>query len=92
MSTPKYRVAPEVKQEILQKVKDGKIPIAQIAEEHGIRPQAIYGWLGQNVRRPSVELDNIKLRRENQQLMEIIGKLTVELSGEKKKRYGSAVS
>jgi transposase-like protein len=91
MSQPKYRVPPEVKQQILEKVKEGKIPVPQIAEEHGIRPQAIYAWLGHGARRPSVELENLKLPRENQQLMEIIGKLTVELSVEKKKQHGAGV-
>ena len=88
MSTPKYRVAPEVKQQILQKVRDGTIPVPQIATEHGVAPQTIYGWLGAGARRPSVELENLKLRRENQQLTEIIGRLTVELSVKKKKYDG----
>jgi hypothetical protein len=57
-----------------------------------ISPQTIYGWLGKNARRPSVELENVKLRRENLQLMEIIGKLTVELAVEKKKYLGAHIS
>lgn len=88
MGQPKYRVAPEVKQQILEKVKEGKIPVPQIAADHGLSPQAIYAWLGHGAKRPSIELENTKLRRENQQLMQIIGTLTVALSGEKKNRHG----
>lgn len=54
--------------------------MSQLAEEHGISSQTIYGWLGKGVTAPPSVLEVSRLKRENQTLMEIIGRLTVQLS------------
>lgn len=84
MSKPKYPIAPEVKKQILERVKEG-IPVKQLAEEHGISPQSIYAWLGKGATAPPSFLELGRLRQENRQLRELIGELTFSLSVEKKK-------
>jgi transposase-like protein len=38
-----YRVAPEVKEQIIKRVKEEGIPVAQDAKEHGIHESTVYG-------------------------------------------------
>lgn len=85
MPKGKYKIAPEVKEQILKRLKNDGVSVSQLAEEHGISSQTIYGWLGKGVTAPPSVLEVSRLRRENQTLMEIIGRLTVKLSLAEKK-------
>ena len=85
MSKPKYVVRPELKKQILERVKQGDKPVAEIAEEHGLAPQAIYGWLRKGATASPSTLELARLRKENQTLLGLIGKMTLELSVAKKK-------
>jgi transposase-like protein len=82
MSKPRYPVAPEVKKQILERVKEG-VPVKQLAAEHGISTQSIYAWLGKGAMAPPAFLELGRLRQENGQLRELLGELTVAV--EKKK-------
>lgn len=85
MPKGKPSISFELKKDILERVKRGEKPTKEIAEEHGISPYTIYGWLSRGAIAPPTFGEMNKLRRENQMLTEIIGKLTIELSAEKKK-------
>lgn len=85
MSKGKLSISPELKKQILERVKRGEKPTKEIAEEHGLSPYTIYGWLSRGAIAPPTFGEMAKLRRENHLLTEIIGKLTIELSAEKKK-------
>jgi transposase-like protein len=78
-------VSKEVKEQILKRIKDDGVPIAQIAQEHGISTKTIYNWLGRGVKAPPSILELSRLKRENQGLMELIGRMTVKLSSAEKK-------
>lgn len=84
---PKLRqiVRPELKKQILNRIKQEGVSVSQIAEEHGIASTTIYGWLGKGVTAPPSVLELAKLKRENQALKEILGQITFELSLAKKK-------
>ena len=81
---PKPVIAKEVKEEILAKVKAGE-PAASVAQKFGISVKTIYGWLRWNTIKGVSWLDYAKLKRENQQLKEIIGVLSLEVAKSKKK-------
>ena len=85
MPKGKYKIAREVKEQILKRLKDEGASVSQLAEEHGISSQTIYGWLGKGVTAPPSVLELSRRKRENQTLMEIIGRLTVKLSLTEKK-------
>ncbi len=89
MSSKKgFVIRKEVKEQILERLKNEGIPVAKLAEEHGIHPSTIYNWLGgQSTGAPSV-LEMGKLKRENQLLKEIVGLLTLEAEASKKKKTG----
>jgi len=77
-------VAHEVKAEILAKVKAGE-KVADLSKQYGISEQSIYSWLKQNVTGMVSILEHNKLKKENDQLKQIIGVLTLELEKTKKK-------
>ena len=74
----------EVKEEILSKVKAGE-PAASVAQKYGVSPKTIYSWLRWNTVKGVSWLDYAKIKRENQQLKEIIGVLSLEVAKSKKK-------
>lgn len=78
-------VSKDVKEQILKRIKEDGIPVAQAAQEHGLKPKTIYGWIGRGVTSPPSILEVAKLKRENQALKEYIGEITLELRLEKKK-------
>lgn len=80
----KNAIAPEVKEEILGKVKVGE-PVATLAKQYGVSDKAIYNWIGGRTTNKVSWLDYAKLKRENQQLKEIIGVLSLEVERSKKK-------
>ena len=82
----KSTISKEVRDQILKRVKDDGIPIAELASEHGITPRTIYQWIARSVTAPPSVLEIGKLKRENQALKELIGELTMELSVAKKKK------
>jgi len=77
-------IAHEVKAEILVKVKAGE-KVADLSRQYGISEQSIYSWLKQTVTGMVSVLEHNKLKKENDQLKQIIGVLTLELEKTKKK-------
>ena len=84
MPKPGHHVHPDIKKQIIDRVRAGE-PVPKLSEEHGVSKYTIYRWLSTDASAPASSLEIGKLKRENQALLEIIGRLTVELSAEKKK-------
>lgn len=80
----KPKINTEVKQEILSKVKNGE-PAKEVAEKYGISVKTIYGWLRWTTTNGVSWMEFAKIKRENQQLKEIIGVLSLEVEKSKKK-------
>lgn len=84
MSNKIHKVPPDLKNQILERVKTSGKSIKEIAVEHGISTTCIYAWLKDDVTGASSR-DMIKLEKENRELKQIIGELTVQLGvGQKK--------
>jgi transposase-like protein len=77
-------IAKEVKEEILGKVKAGE-SVIDLGKLYGISEKTIYNWLKAKVTNKVSWLEVSKLKRENQQLREIIGILTLEIEKSKKR-------
>ena len=81
-----FVIRKEIKEQILSRLKNEGIPVAKLAEEHGISPGTIYTWLGkESTGAPSLP-ELAKLKRENQMLKQLIGHLTLQMEGVKKRR------
>ena len=82
----KNRVAPEIKEQILSRIKNDGVTIKQAAADHGIPESTIATWIARRVNgQPSLG-DIIKLKRENDQLKILIGEITLKLSETQKKK------
>lgn len=87
MTTSKrgYRVAKEVKEQILKRIKEEGISVSQASQEHGISTQTIYGWLTKGATANPSWNEIAKLKKENRTLLELVGEMTLKLSESQKK-------
>ena len=81
----KHRIAPEVKEQIINRIKNDGITVVQAAKEHGISEGTIYAWIAKKVDGVSYS-EIIKLKRENAQLLQLVGEITLKLSETQKKK------
>lgn len=66
------------REQVLMAIKNGE-SVASVSASHGISTQTIYAWLrGQVDNTGTSALEIAKLRRENQELRELVGWLTLE--------------
>lgn len=80
-----HKIAREVKEQILNRIKNEGVSIAQAATEHGVSEKTIYGWFRKKVEGYPVMSDVLKLKRENTALKELVGEITLKLSETQKK-------
>lgn len=80
-----FKVIPkEVREQILNRIKNEGVTVTQAAADAGLSPKTIYNWLrGKTLSNVSI-LELSRLRRENKLLMELIGKLTLEKENQKR--------
>ncbi len=82
----KNRVAPEIKEQILGRIKNDGVTIKQAAIDHGIPESTIGTWIARKVEgHPSLG-EVIKLKKENDQLKLLLGEITLKLSETQKKK------
>lgn len=86
----KVPISPEVRVRILARVRSGGESLTQIANEFGVGRSTISGWLEREVKdAPSATLTELaQLRKENAQLYQLLGRMTVEIDGYKKRARG----
>jgi transposase-like protein len=82
----KYRTSPEVKEQIINRIKNDGVSVAAAAKEHGISEATIYNWLGSKVKGVPSMLEYLKLKRENDELLRLVGLITLKLSETQKKK------
>lgn len=78
----------ELKEEVIERIKNEGKTVSQIALEYGLNTKTLYRWLHTDTFKDTNILEINKLRREKQELLEIIGQVTVELNRGKKGRGG----
>lgn len=85
-----YRIIPkEIKDQIMSRIKNEGVKASQAAEDAGINPKTVYGWLSQIGRVNEVSMkEYLKVKHENRELKEIIGFLTLNLEKGKKNKSG----
>ena len=82
----KHRIAPEVKEQILNRIKNEGVSVVQAAKEHGIAEGTIYTWIAKKTEGQPTLSELIKLKRENEQLFMLLGEITLKLSESQKKK------
>lgn len=76
----------KIKSEIVTKIRDDGMTVTEASNKYGVGRTAIYTWLRDGVVNTSTSLilENNKLKKENEQLYNLLGRATVELKRSKK--------
>jgi transposase-like protein len=82
----KHKIAPEVKEQIINRIRNEGVSVAQAAKDHGVSDVTIYSWIAKKVEGQPTLSENIKLKRENDQLKMLLGEITLKLSESQKKK------
>jgi len=80
-----FKISRETKDQILKRIKEEGLPVAKVAEEHGISPNTIYGWLTKGVKAQPTWRDFSRLQKANKELLALVGEITIKLSQAQKK-------
>jgi transposase-like protein len=79
-----YRIAPEVREQILKRIKEEGVSVAVAAKDAGPHETTIYGWLGKGAESAPSWPEFAKLKRENKALLELVGQVTLQLAESQK--------
>jgi transposase len=85
MAKQGFRIAKEIKDEIINKLKHNGLSVAEAAKQYGISDKTIYNWLGTKARGSVSLLEHNKLKKENEQLKQLVGDITLKLSAQEKR-------
>jgi len=86
-----HKINKEIKQQILTRIKQGTT-VSQASANHGVSTKTIYTWLSTQSEKGVSNLVYSKIKRERDDLLKIVGELSLKLKrGEKNKaRYHGA--
>jgi transposase-like protein len=75
-----FKVSQETKDQILKRIKEEGLPVAKVAEEHGVSTAAIYNWLSRTIKAQPGWREYSSLQKQNKELLALVGELTIKLS------------
>lgn len=81
----KHRVAPDVREQIINRIKNEGVSVSDAARDHGLSENTIYGWIAKKVDGQPTFSELLRLKKENRQLLELVGEITLKLSEAQKK-------
>jgi len=81
------RIPLEIKDQVLARAKEG-IPVAQLSNEHGISTKTIYTWIAKSSGVAPSLLAFAKLKREKEDLLRLVGEISLKLSRREKNHDG----
>lgn len=82
----KHKIAPELKEQIISRIKNDGITVVEAAKDHGVAEGTIYAWLARKVEGQPTLSEIVRLKRENAQLLQLVGEITLKLSETQKKK------
>ena len=76
----------EKRDEIIAKIRDEGMTVTEAARQYNIGSKAIYSWMRDRIANSSTSLilEVNRLKKENEQLYNLLGRATVELKKTKK--------
>jgi transposase-like protein len=87
MAKKAFRISPEIKEQIINRIKNDGVSVAVAAKDHGVSTGTIYSWLGTTAKGSISLVEHNKLKKENMLLKSLLGELTLKLSTEEKRGY-----
>ena len=85
MGKTSHRISAELKGDILKRIKEEGVSVAQAAKDHGIHESTIYHWLGTGAHGAPSWSEFSKIQKQNKELLELVGEMTLRLSSAQKK-------
>jgi transposase len=85
MAKQGFRIAVEIKNEIISKLKHDGLSVMDAAKQYGISDKTIYNWLGTKAKGSVSLIEFNKIKKENDQLKQLIGDITLKLSAQEKR-------
>lgn len=74
-----------MKAQIINRIKNDGISVVDVAKDHGVSENTIYGWIAKKVEgQPSIA-ETVRLKKENRELLMLVGEMTLKLSEAQKK-------
>lgn len=83
----RQKIAPELKEQIINRIKNEGVTVMQAAADHGIAEGTIYTWIAKKVEGGPTISEIIRLKKENIQLFQLLGEITLKLSETQKKKW-----
>ncbi len=80
-----HRIAPEIREQILKRIKEEGVSVAEAAKEHGVSEVTVYSWLGKGLKETPTLGELVRLKRQNEELLALVGELTLHVSRSQKK-------
>lgn len=81
----KKRITADIKEQIINRIKNDGVSVMQAAKDHGISEATIYTWIAKKTEGQPTFSELLKVKKENRQLLELVGELTLKLSSPQKK-------
>ncbi len=85
MAKQGFRIAKEIKDEIINKLKHEGLSVTDAAKQYGVNDKTIYNWLGTKARGSVSLLEYNRVKKENEQLKQLVGDITLKLSAQEKR-------
>lgn len=85
MAKQGFRIAKEIKDEIINKLKHEGLSVTDAAKQYGVSDKTIYNWLGTKARGSVSLLEYNRVKKENEQLKQLVGDITLKLSAQEKR-------
>jgi len=82
----KHRIAPEIREQIINRIKNDGVSVAQAAKDHGVSEATIYTWIGAKTEGGPSVMEYARLKKENEELLKLVGLMTLKLSEAQKKK------
>jgi len=82
-------ISKDIREQVMSRVREGKETVVEIARQHGLKVNTIYGWIGKSVNGAgSSLLEMSRLKKENIRLKQLLGQLFLDMERGKKNKYG----
>lgn len=80
------RINRELKQKIIEKIRSEGLSVSQASDEFGLSKNTIYSWIGSRAKGEPSIIELAKLKKENNELKQIIGGLALDMKRGEKNR------
>jgi transposase len=80
------RINEEIKRKIIERIRNEGLSVPKASAEFGLSRNTIYNWIGAKTEGEPSILEIAKLKKENAELKQIIGGLTLDMERGKKNK------